>query len=129
VRAFVGLRGKPWTQLDNRLGVIFTSVLDLNLLIGLLLFFLSDLTTGALKDLGAAMGNDSLRFFAIEHWLIMLVAVVLAHVGWARAKKAPDDRGKFKQVAIFFTLALLVVLAAIPWPFLAAGAERPWIRL
>ena len=57
----------------------------------------------------------------------MIVAVVLAHIGRSRSKKATDDRGKFKRAAIFFGLAMLAVLLAIPWPFLAAGAGRGWL--
>ena len=128
VRAFVGWRGnKPWAQLDDRLGLGFTSTMDLNLLLGLLLYFvLSPITTGALRDMGAAMGNSVTRYFAVEHILLMIIAVVVAHIGRARSKKAASDAGKHKQAAIFFTVSLVLVLLAIPWPFLSAGAGRGW---
>ncbi len=128
VRAFMGWRGgKPWAQLDDRLGLGFTSVMDLNLLLGLLLYFvLSDITTGAFRDMGAAMGNSVTRFFAVEHFLVMLIAVVVAHVGRSRSKKAASDIGKFKQAAIFFTISLVLVLLAIPWPFMDIHAWRGW---
>ena len=128
VRAWIGWRGgKPWAQLDDRLGLTFTSVMDLNLLLGLLLYFVvSPITTGALKDMGAAMDNSSVRFFAVEHILVMIIAVVVAHIGRSRAKKAATDPGKHKQAAIFFTTAMVLVLLAIPWPFLATGAGRGW---
>ena len=87
----------------------------------------SPITTGAFKDFGAAMGNSSVRFFAVEHIFIMIVAIVLAHVGRSLSKKAADDKSKFKRAAIFFTLSMLAVLAAIPWPFMAAGAGRGWL--
>ena len=117
VRAFMGWRGgKPWAQLDDRLGLIFTSVMDLNLLLGLLLYFaLSDITKAAFRDFGAAMSDPGLRFFAVEHILIMIIAVVVAHIGRSRSKKAASDAGKHKQAAIFFTLAMVLVLLAIPW--------------
>lgn len=128
VRAWIGWRGgKPWAQLDDRLGLIFTSVLDLNLLLGLLLYFvLSPITTDAFKDMGAAMGNGATRFFAVEHILFMIIAVVVAHIGRSRSKKAVSDAGKHKQAAIFFTAAMVLVLLAIPWPFLSTGAGRGW---
>jgi hypothetical protein len=128
VRAVMGARGgRPWTQLDDRLGLIFTSAMDLNLLLGFLLYFLlSPLTKSALQDMGAAMGNSGLRFFAVEHALLMIIAVVVAHIGRSRAKKAAADAGKFKQTAIFFGIALVLVFLAIPWPFLATGAGRGW---
>lgn len=129
VRAWIGWRGgKPWAQLDDRLGLGFTTVMDLNLLLGLLLYFVfSDITRAALQNFGAAMSNPAQRFFAVEHILIMIIAVVVAHVGRSRSKKAPSDSGKFKQAAIFFTVAMVLVLLAIPWPFLTAGTGRGWL--
>ena len=62
----------------------------------------------------------------MEHSLLMLIAIVVAHIGRSRTKKAATDSAKFKQAALFFGLALLLILAAIPWPFLAAGNGRGW---
>ncbi len=117
VRALIGwFGGRQWKQLDDRLGLALTSVLDINLLLGLLLyFFLSPLTTNAFKNFSAAMGDSSVRFFLVEHSVVMIVAVVLAHIGRSRSKKASEDKSKFKQAAIFFGVAMLAVLAAIPW--------------
>lgn len=117
VRAFIGWRSsRPWQQLDDRLGLGFTTVLDINLLLGLLLyFFLSPITTGAFKDFGAAMSDSNARFFAVEHISVMIVAIIVAHIGRSRSKKATEDKSKFKQAAIFFGLAMLLVLLAIPW--------------
>ena len=56
----------------------------------------------------------------------MIIAVIVAHIGRARSKKADSDTGKFKQAAIFFTAAMVLVLLAIPWPFMSAGAGRGW---
>ncbi|HRI57204.1 MAG TPA: hypothetical protein PK170_08925 [Anaerolineae bacterium] len=128
VRAWMGSRGgKPWTQLDDRLGLGFVITLDLNLLLGLLLYVVfSPITRSAFSNFGAAMGNSGQRFFLVEHFLLMVVAAVVAHIGRSRAKKAAADAGKFKQTAIFFTIALVLVLLAIPWPFLATGAGRGW---
>lgn len=128
-RALGGLRGgQAWTALDKRLGIIFTSAMDTQLLIGLLLyFFYSPITTNALRDLGGAMSQSDIRFFAVDHLFAMLIAVVLAHIGWARAKKASSDSAKFRQIAIFFGLAIVLVLLSIPWPF--SSVARPWLRL
>lgn len=128
VRALLGAGGgKRWASLDDRLGMGFTSVLDLNLLLGLLLYFVfSPITTAAMKDFGAAMSQSGVRFFAVEHILLMIVAVIVAHIGRARAKKAAADAGKYRATLIFFGIAMLVILAAIPWPFLAAGSGRGW---
>ena len=117
VKYFTGWLGdQPWKKTDNLLGVVFTSLMDLQLLTGLVLyFFLSPVTKLALSDFGAAMKDSALRFYAVEHILMMVVAVVLVHVGRAKSKKAKTDHAKFKLASIFFLIALLVILAAIPW--------------
>lgn len=128
IRAFMGwIGGRQWQSLDDRLGLGFTVALDINLLLGLLLYFISPITRSAMGDFGAAMGDRGLRFFAVEHVVLMLAAIVLAHIGRARSKKATDDRSKFKRAAIFFALALLAVLLAIPWPFMAQFTARGWL--
>lgn len=117
VKYLVGWFGsKPWTKTDNLLGIVFTSLMDLQLLTGLVLyFFLSPVTKLALSDFGAAMKDSALRFYAVEHIFMMLIAVVLVHVGRAKSKKAKTDSAKFKLASIFYLIALVVVLAAIPW--------------
>jgi uncharacterized membrane protein len=123
VRALIALSGKrPWAMLDDRLSLIFTISLDVQVLLGLLLYVVfSPLTTAAFANFGAAMADSEMRFWLVEHISVMVVALVLAHIGRSRAKKAVGDTAKYKQIAIFFTLALLAVLLAIPW-------ARPLIR-
>ena len=99
--------------------------MDIQLLLGLLLYFVfSPITKTAFQDFGAAMADSELRYFAVEHLLMMVIAVVLVHIGRALSRRADTDNSKYKRAAIFFTLSLLVVLAAIPWfrPLLAVLA-------
>ncbi len=116
-RALIGWLGKKeWNKQDRMLGMIFTSSVDIQLLLGLLLYFvLSPITTGALKDFGAAMGIAGQRYFAIEHVFYMVLALVFAHLGSALPKKVDADPSKFKRAALWFGLALLLILAGIPW--------------
>jgi hypothetical protein len=127
-RAVAGMRGRrPWTSVDVRAGQVFVGVLDLQFLLGLALyFFLSPITRVAFGDFGAAMGNSMLRFWAVEHILGMVVAVALAHIGRTRVRKASDAARRHKLAAIFFGLALVAMLATIPWP--GMPAERPLLR-
>jgi hypothetical protein len=117
VRAFIGWFGKrEWTDLDDRLGLGFTISIDLQFLLGLLLyFFLSPITTSAFASFGAAMADSATRYFLVEHSVLMLIAIVAAHIGRSRAKKQETDVGKHRTSAIFYTIALLLILAAIPW--------------
>lgn len=126
VRGWLGRRG--WTTLDDRLGMIFTISMDLQLLLGLLLYVaLSPVTRLAFQDFGAAMSNGAVRFFAVEHIAVMIVAVVLSHIGRARSRQAADAVARHRAAAIWFGLALVAMIAAIPWPFYSFG--RPLLRL
>jgi Na+-driven multidrug efflux pump len=117
VRAYIGWFGnREWSNLDDNLGRGFTISLDLQFLLGLLLYiFLSPITTNAFANMSAAMSDSGTRFFLVEHSLMMLAAIVLAHIGRSRGRKQEDDTKKFRTTAIFFTIALLIILAAIPW--------------
>ena len=104
----------------------YTILLDTQLLIGLLLYFVySSITTAALADFGAAMKTSQLRFFAVEHVFGMLIAITLAHVGRSRIKKAPIER-RARLALIFYGLSLVAMRASIPWPGMPAG--RPLFR-
>ena len=101
----------------QRLGFIFMIALDLQLLLGLLLYgVLSPFTTRAMSDFGAAMRDPVLRYWAVEHFALMLSAAVLVHVGRVLARKAASAEQKRKRLLICFGLATLLMLAGIPWP-------------
>ena len=118
---------RPWTAADDRSVRLFIIALDIQFLLGLLLYFaLSPFTRQAMADFGAAMKVAGLRFFAVEHVVGMLVAITLAHIGAARIRKTPPER-RHRLAAIYFLLALLAILASIPWPGMPAG--RPLFRI
>lgn len=109
-------------------GLVFMAILDLQMLLGLLLYLvLSPFTAEAFNDFGAAMKNSGLRFFAVEHLAMMLVAVVLAHVGRVLARKAKTPDVKRMRMAICFGLATFLMILGIPWPGMASG--RPLFRI
>lgn len=102
--------------------------LDVQLLIGLLLYFVLSPFMEAVWDQAAvAMRTGALRYWLVEHPFGMLVALVLAHVGRIRIRKASDPRRKHRLVVIFFGLALLVMAVSLPWPGTATG--RPLLRM
>ena len=126
IKAFLGWFGKQgWTRLDDRLGLIFTMGMDIQVLVGILLYITSPLIHSAWTSLSSALADPSLRFFSLVHELLVLVAVALAHIGRTRSRKQPADAGKFRTAAVFYALSILVLLVAIPWPF---DFGRPWIR-
>ncbi len=116
----LALRGwfgkKDWTKKDNLMGLLLTIFVDLQLLIGLVLYlFLSPFTKAAFADFGAAMKNSALRFYAVEHILIMIIALVLVHVGRVKSKRALLSVNKHKSAVIWYGIAFILVLAGIPW--------------
>jgi hypothetical protein len=120
-------RGSPWTAADNRTAQLFSVALDLQFVIGLLLYFgLSDITGAALGDMGGAMRNSTLRFWAIEHPFGMIIAMALVHIGRVRIRKAASDAQRHGLASMFFTLAMIVILFSIPWPGMPNG--RPLLR-
>lgn len=128
IRAFSGWLGKkPFTAADNKVGLLFTMVLDVQILLGVTLFFTKGWLGVLTADFGAAMTTGATRFFTLEHPLMMLLAVVFAHIGRAQSKKVEPDLKKHARAAVWYLLSYVILLASIPWPFMANG--RPWLRL
>ena len=121
--SFVGWFSKSdWTRTNEKMGMAYVSLIDMNVLLGLLLYiFLSPITKAVFANFGAAMGDNTLRFFAVEHIFGMIVALAAAHVGRVLTKKATEPLKKHRTVAIWYTLSLLIILAMIPW-------DRPLLR-
>lgn len=116
VLALMGRFGKrPFGKEHRVANLAFVASMDLQLVLGLLLYFVSPLVRVALADMGAAMADAALRFFVVEHAFYMIVAVALAHVGAVRVRKAKSDAGRHGAALVFFGLALVLVLAGIPW--------------
>ncbi|MEO7801031.1 MAG: hypothetical protein ABIR81_03485 [Ginsengibacter sp.] len=111
---------------DNRSNFLFMLSCDIQLLLGLILYFVNSWFE-RLKDLGNNMKDAGNRFFTMEHALLMIIAWLLVHVGRSAVKKSATSNAKFKKTLNFFGLALLLILAAIPWPFREAIA-RPLFR-
>lgn len=108
---------KPWRSADESVGRFFMIAADIQVLLGLLLYFVySPLTALAMDDFGNAMRSPELRFWAVEHGFGALVGVALLHVGRARVRKTADALRKHRTAAIFFSLALIAILIAVPWP-------------
>lgn len=101
--------------------VIYVITMDIQLLLGLLLFFgASPITRAAMSDFGAAMKEHESRFFTVEHTLLMLLAIICAHLGAALARKGRTDSVKYRGSSAAFVFSLLLMLGGIPWwrPFL-----------
>jgi hypothetical protein len=107
---------KEFGAFDFRVSLFTLIVFHIQLLIGLVLFFATDYIS-LISDMGMGevMKNSLLRSNIIEHPLTMVFAVVLITAGYSKHKKKLTSKPKFKMLSIFYTMALILVLAKIPW--------------
>ena len=127
LNGLTGVLGKrSFTANDNRANLFFMISCDVQLLLGLLLYF-SNGWFSKLKELGSHMKDPYIRFFTMEHVSMMLLAWVLVHVGRVKVKRANTDGAKHKKMLLYFGLAILLILASIPWPFREVIA-KPLLR-
>ena len=125
IQAISGIMTKRAYNKRDLLSSLFFSIFcDIQLLLGFVLFFMHDYFY-QLKSTNEIMRKEA-RFFIFEHALIMIFAWILIRVGSVKVKKAPEA-SKHKKMLLFFGLALLLILASIPWPFRTEVA-RPLFR-
>lgn len=108
LKALAGWLGKrAWTRLDDQLGLLYTLVIDIQFLIGLVLWFAGPFN---FRQLSVAMGNPLLRFYLVEHPLLMIVALALAHAGRSRSRKAGSAALKHRSAFVFYLLSFLIIV-------------------
>ncbi|WP_204218324.1 hypothetical protein [Tenacibaculum todarodis] len=111
VNAIIGLvKKKEFTHKDFRLGLFALILTHIQLLIGLGVYI-----AGNWYNFLSDMKNSYTRLLALEHPLMMIIAIVLITMGWSKHKKQVKSESKFKSFAIFYGLALLIILSRIPW--------------
>lgn len=116
---FNALRKKNTYEKSDRLLNMFTMVsLHIQLVIGLVLYF----TSSKVSFVEGWMKSDLLRFYGMEHILLMIIAIVLVTIGHGKSKRALDSTKKHKTIVLFYSIGLLLILASIPWPFRNLGA-------
>jgi len=119
IKSLGGLSGKKaFTPGDRKVTLFFMISMDIQLLIGLVLYFTGAWGIKNIQQQGMAnvMKDAASRFFAVEHLVGMLLAIIFAHVAYSFAKKPIADQKKFQRIFLFSLLSLLVMLATIPWP-------------
>jgi len=113
--SFLGLSSKKdFTAKDRKIALFALIVTHIQLAIALLLYFISEIGMKAFSTEGA-MKIPELRLTMLEHPLINIIAIVLITIGWSKHKKEESSNGKFKKIAIFYALGLLLILSKIPW--------------
>ncbi|GIV34514.1 MAG: hypothetical protein KatS3mg031_2049 [Chitinophagales bacterium] len=116
IRGIIGYSlKKPYRAIDNSFSLAVLITAHVQLLLGLILYAISPVIKSALSDFSKAMGDDTLRFWAVEHVTLMLVAIAFITVGRVWAKKASLDRTRFRRELIAYSFALIAVVAGVPW--------------
>ena len=107
---------KEYEAKDFRIALFTLIVSHLQLLIGLILYFVSPrLQLFSELGMGGVMGNAVNRLYLVEHPLVNIIAVALITIGYSKHKKKLTSKAKLKIIAIFYTIALGLLLSRIPW--------------
>lgn len=127
-RAYGGWLGKKvYSMFDDKTRIITGNIAGIQLIIGLWLYFISPIVSYFLHNLKEGVHERVIRFFGMEHITMMLIAIIFIIIGSAKAKRKATDQEKFKTMAIWFTISLLMILSSIPWSF-SPLISRPLFR-
>ncbi len=115
IYALIGtLSKRKFSDKDRKFGLLGLIPAHIQLLVGIIMYFLSPLGYSNLRS-GNVMGDEVSRLYALEHPLINIIAVILITVGYSRAKKLSSDRARFRSLYMFYGAAFVLILSRIPW--------------
>ena len=110
--------GREYLKKDKMINLFTMISVHLMITVGLILLF-----TSAKVDFSHPMGNKMLRFYTVEHPFGMITAMILVTMGRKKAENASSTPDKFKHIIKWYSFALLIILATIPWPFRGLGGS------
>jgi ABC-type Na+ efflux pump permease subunit len=122
------LADKPYTKRDTMLRGATVGLNHLQVIFGFVLYFQSPLVEYLRSDMRGGLQIPEVAFFGVMHIAVMLIAALVLTIGGAIARRGATDAKKFRTVAIFFTVAIVLILLAMPSP-ISPFAQRPWMRL
>jgi hypothetical protein len=117
----------PFSKIDNSVRHWTATISHIQLIIGVILYIKSPVIRFYFSNYSEAKTNEEISFFGSIHSTLMFVSVVIVTIGSAMAKRKSSDKEKFKTILLWFGLALIIILIAIPWPF-SPFANRPYLR-
>jgi heme A synthase len=110
------ISGKEYSAKDFRVSLFTLIVSHLQLLIGFILYFVTPrLAAFSELGMGGVMKDPVNRLYLVEHPLVNIIAVALITIGYSKHKKKLTSAPKLKTIAIFYTIALVLLLSRIPW--------------
>ena len=102
---------KEFTAKDRKIALLGLIATHVQLVVGLILYFVSPLGSASIGQ----MAESDVRLTWLEHPLINIIAITLITIGWSKHKRAATSEAKFKSIAIFYGLGLVLILSRIPW--------------
>jgi NADH:ubiquinone oxidoreductase subunit 2 (subunit N) len=102
---------KEFLPRDRKIALFGLIATHLQLVFGFVLYFVSPLGMASFGQ----MSDKTLRLTSLEHPLINIIAIALITIGWSKHKKAADSQAKFRSIALFYGLGLVLILSRIPW--------------
>lgn len=111
--------GEQFNSKVKLLGLLTLIFAHIQLLLGIVLYFISD----KVQFIDGFMKNKVYRFYDLEHPVGMIIAITLITMGYSKSKKASSDKAKLRKIFLFYTIALVIILATIPWPFRGLGGN------
>jgi Zn-dependent protease with chaperone function len=115
VNSVIGMTSKKeFTAKDRKIALFALIATHIQLVVGLILYFISEVGMKAFSTEGA-MKIPELRLTMLEHPLTNIIAIALITIGWSKHKKGAANESKFKSITLFYGLGLVLILIRIPW--------------
>ena len=115
INSVIGMSSKKeFTAKDRKIALFALIATHIQLVVGLILYFISEVGMKAFSTEGA-MKIPELRLTMLEHPLINIIAITLITIGWSKHKKGATNESKFKSITLFYGLGLVLILIRIPW--------------
>lgn len=129
---YIGIKGwmskSVFTKHDDRVRHITATIVHIQFIAAICLYSISPIIRYFYAHYKEAVHDRSIRFFGMEHSLMMLIAVIVITIGSMVSKRKKTDLGKYKAMAIWYGIGLVIILVNVPWPF-SPLVSRPWLRM
>lgn len=112
--AIANLKSDKYEKKDKMINLFAMVFIHIQLLLGLVLYFMSP----KVQFVKEMMSEPTLRFYTMEHVLLMVVAIVFITLGRKKAEKLPEPAKRHKMILRYYGLGLIIIFIAIPWPFI-----------
>lgn len=127
-RAYKGYTSNAqFSKTDNSIRHWTATISHIQLVIGITLYTQSPIIKYFWNNFNEAVHNLDTAFFGLLHIILMLTAIILITIGSALSKRKTTDKEKFKTMLVWFSVSLIIIFIAIPWPF-SPLANRPYFR-